>query len=98
MRGLRQRPTPIPAGGFAAAERNVSQTNMNSQPVQTQAILGLVLAISFGLWWLLFPESVIRLYTRFNRGKVARPIGIRLLGAMWVAFVVLATWFNLTSR
>ena len=71
---------------------------MNSQPIQIQDIVGLVLAISFGLWWILFPQSVIDFYARFHPARVAKPLGVRMLGALWVAFVIFATWFNLTSR
>lgn len=45
---------------------------------------------SFGLWWLLFPRSVLHFYGVFHRGRVAspKPAGIRLAGGLWVALVV----------
>ncbi len=44
---------------------------------------------SFGLWWLLFPRSVLRFYGAFQRGQRAlpKPAGIRLAGGLWVALV-----------
>jgi hypothetical protein len=50
-------------------------------------------ALAFGVWWIVFPRSVIRFYTWFHRGRVAmpRPIGVRLAGFLWVALIVLAS-------
>ena len=54
----------------------------------SDVILAIAFA-SFGLWWLLFPRSVLRFYGAFHRGRVAlpKPTGIRLAGGLWVALV-----------
>jgi succinate-acetate transporter protein len=72
---------------------------MNQQPIQVQDIVGLVVFVSFGLWWVFFPGNVIRFYTWLHRGKGIdpKPFGVRLAGALWVLLVVAVAWFNLTS-
>jgi hypothetical protein len=47
------------------------------------------LPIAFGLWFILFPRSVIRFYTWFHRGRVKmpEPFGVRLAGGIWVSFI-----------
>ena len=58
--------------------------------------VGLALSVGFGLWWALFPENVIRFYTRFPRGKlwlykgkvsVPKPLVVRMIGVLWIALV-----------
>ena len=70
---------------------------MQQQVVGASDMFGLLLALSFGVWWILFPSSVINFYTWFHRGKVAlpRPIGVRLVGGLWVVVVVVVAWVNL---
>ena len=55
-----------------------------------QDILGFLFFTAFGLWWLLIPNSVIRFYNWFHGGKIRMPgpIGVRVVGALWVALVV----------
>jgi len=52
-------------------------------------LTGLALFGGFGLWWLAFPQSVIRFYTWFHRKKVRmpKPIGVRIAGAAWLILV-----------
>ncbi len=53
--------------------------------------VGMVVFSSFGLWWMAFPTSVIRLYTTLHRGTVRLPrgtLGIRVVGLFWVVLVV----------
>ena len=59
-------------------------------------ILGLVLVAGFGLWWVVFPESVIRFYTWFHSGKVQmpKPSGVRIAGALWLLLVTLVAVFG----
>ena len=60
--------------------------------------LGFGVAFGFGLWWLVFPKSVVRFYTRFHRGEVKIPntTGVRLVGALWIIlmFIVMLTSFG----
>ncbi len=50
--------------------------------------------LSFGLWFLLLPSSVLQFYTWFHRGTVKLPSanGVRIAGAIWliVTIVVLS--------
>jgi hypothetical protein len=52
--------------------------------------LGFGFMTIFGLWWIIFPKSVISFYTWFHRGKIKLPppSGIRAAGAIWMAIVV----------
>jgi hypothetical protein len=54
-------------------------------------ILGPCLICGFGLWLLIFPESVIRFYTWFHQGTVKMPKAgaIRIVGATWLALAVI---------
>ena len=64
------------------------------QGMTSAKIVEVMLVASFGLWWLLFPASVIRFYTWLHRGKfiALRPIGVRLVGAIWILLVVAGYW------
>ena len=57
-------------------------------------------AIGFGLWWIVFPDSVVRFYTWFHGGKVALPrrTGVRAAGMFWVLLVLLAVFMNLRGQ
>jgi hypothetical protein len=54
--------------------------------------VGIALFSSFGLWWAISPQSVIRFYTWFHRGKISRwspkPAAVRIVGIQWVALIV----------
>jgi succinate-acetate transporter protein len=52
--------------------------------------LGLAVVLGFGLWWLVFPQSVVGFYTSFHTGKVKMPPAraIRLAGAFWIVLVL----------
>jgi hypothetical protein len=52
--------------------------------------VGFGLSLAFGLWLVLFPESVIKYYTWFHRGyfKSPGPSGVRLAGVLWSILVV----------
>jgi hypothetical protein len=65
--------------------------------MSTEDILAFALFVSLGLWFVLFPQTVIRFYTRFHKGRVQipRPTIIRVIGACWVLFISLLT---LTAR
>ena len=54
--------------------------------MSSSEILGFVFYLSFGIWLMLFPNSVIRIYARLLRGKVAspKPLVIRLIGLAWI--------------
>jgi len=57
--------------------------------VKLSDYLGFGLFLAIGLWWTIFPESVIRFYTRFHRGLVAmpRPWESGWLGIAWIIVV-----------
>ena len=50
----------------------------------------------FGLWWALFPNSVIRFYKWFHNGKVkmASPKAIRIIGIIWTVFFIVLSNFS----
>jgi hypothetical protein len=52
--------------------------------------IGLVPYVGFGLWWVLFPNSVIKFYTWFGRRRVSLPkqSAVRVLGVLWIALVL----------
>jgi hypothetical protein len=52
--------------------------------------VGVIVFGGFGLWWLLFPNNVIKFYTWFHRGRVSFPpqLVIRIIGGLWTALVV----------
>jgi hypothetical protein len=54
--------------------------------MSTSDLAGFVLYLSFGLWWLLFPNSVIRLCAWLLRGKAPslKPLVVRLIGLAWI--------------
>jgi succinate-acetate transporter protein len=58
--------------------------------MRAQDSFGLIAFAAFGLWWVLFPKSVISFYRRFHRGKISspKPVAIRVVGALWVALVL----------
>lgn len=51
---------------------------------------GFGLFAAFGIWWMVFPHSVIAFYTWFHRGKrtLPQPAAVRVIGAIWIAFVI----------
>jgi hypothetical protein len=53
--------------------------------------VGLSLFVGFGLWWLVFPSSVITFYSWFHNARVKMPgaRAIRLAGAFWIALVII---------
>jgi len=65
-------------------------------PITTSDLLGLGFFGGFGLWWLAFPQSVIRFYTWFHRRKARLPSPrvIRILGAAWMALVFAVVLFG----
>ena len=65
-----------------------------SHDMQTSAYIGFAVALSFGLWWLASPRSVVAFYTRFHRGAVRMPAasGIRIAGALWAALVAIVAF------
>jgi hypothetical protein len=57
-------------------------------------VLGFGAAALFGIWWVLLPESVLRFYRWFHRGKakLPGPGGVRLSGAVWLLVVAAVFW------
>ena len=56
-----------------------------------------LLFYGFGFWWLLFPDSVARFYTRFHDGNVVipKPVAIRVMGCfVVVAFALFVCFAN----
>jgi hypothetical protein len=64
--------------------------------MKAQDYLGLTLFVGFGLWWVLFPNSVIRFYQWLHRGKVSvrKPLMIRVLGVVWLVMVLGVTLYQ----
>ena len=58
--------------------------------------IGLGVFVGFGLWWVLLPNSVVRFYTWFHRGRIRlpRPSLVRLVGGLWIALVLAITIFS----
>jgi succinate-acetate transporter protein len=52
-------------------------------------LLAITVFVSFGLWWLLLPQSVARFYPWFHRRKIKmpEPIVIRIIGGVWIIIV-----------
>jgi hypothetical protein len=81
----------INGGGMLALS---DLTQPVSHQMQTIGYIGLAVALSFGLWWLASPRSVIAVYTSFHRGAVRMPAAssVRIAGALWVALVVIVAF------
>ena len=64
--------------------------------MRTDDILGWLVVISWGLWWVAFPTSVIRFYTWFHRGKVKlpKPSGVRMAGMLWIVLMGIVMWVS----
>jgi hypothetical protein len=73
--------------------------------VTTSDAIGFLLFSSWGLWWLVAPESVIRFYAWFHQFQVShhrklrpfaapKPIGIRIAGLLWLALIVVVEFFG----
>ena len=62
--------------------------------VNVSDLLAAIVAVSFGLWWIVLPATVIRFYTWFHRGAVRLPdtIGVRVAGALWLVLVLVVLW------
>jgi hypothetical protein len=63
--------------------------------------IGIAGAMLFGLWWILFPQSVIKFYrwfySDFGSRKVVLPSDgwrVRLAGAIWIALVLMVAYFE----
>jgi hypothetical protein len=62
--------------------------------VKPEDCLGFAFFTGFGLWFVFFPRSVLRFYTRFHGKRITMPDetdplwSIRLGGAFWVALVL----------
>jgi succinate-acetate transporter protein len=65
--------------------------------MRSQDYLGLTVFVGFGLWWALFPNSVIRFYLRFLPGRVPtpNPLTVRIVGVLWVVLVLGVTLHRL---
>jgi len=65
--------------------------------VKSSDYAGIAFFGGFGLWWVLFPKSVIRFYTWFHRGRISlagtEEWKIRLIGGLWVALVLATAIF-----
>ena len=65
--------------------------------MKTSDIIGLILFVSFGLWWIAAPKSVIQFYKLFHKGKIGTPTlnGVRVVGVIWVVLVLFVVWVSL---
>lgn len=64
--------------------------------------IGFSAAVALGLWYVLFPNSVIKFNRWFYRGFRSREIllrneqrKVRIAGAIWTAFVLAVVYFEL---
>jgi hypothetical protein len=57
--------------------------------MKTQDILGFTLSVGFGLWWIVLPHSVLKLYSLFHGNKISlpQPFGIRIAGFFWLILI-----------
>jgi succinate-acetate transporter protein len=62
--------------------------------------IGFVLFGGFGVWWIVLPESVIKLYTWFHKGQVRLPdpSTIRVIGIVWVVVVAVVEFTTLCKK
>jgi len=53
-------------------------------------VITLLIFGSFGLWWVLFPASVVRFYSRFHGGLSLQPklVVVRVIGGLWILLIV----------
>jgi len=65
--------------------------------MKPQDYLGMTVFVGFGLWWVLLPDSVIRFYGWFHRGKLSMPgpLTVRMIGLAWIALVLSVTLHGL---
>jgi hypothetical protein len=59
-------------------------------PMNISDSLGFGVFFAWGVWWLLFPRSVLRFYDWFHHGTIRLPTPnvIRILGLVWCALMV----------
>jgi hypothetical protein len=62
----------------------------NPVAVTLSDALALTLFVSFGVWWVLAPSSVLRFYNWLHGGLRVqpRPNVVRLMGLLWVLLVI----------
>jgi hypothetical protein len=65
-------------------------------------ILGYSVFIAYGLWLAIFPNSVIKFYIRFHRGRgrqqMPKPSVIRILGIILTVFLVFFFIFSSNKK
>jgi succinate-acetate transporter protein len=61
---------------------------------------GFAVFVGFGLWWVVFPMSVVNFYSWFHRGRVKMPgtFGVRLAGVLWVLLVSIVMAITFAKR
>ena len=64
--------------------------------MQVSDAIGSTAVLAFGLWWLIFPASVIRFYSHFGRwgATMPGPTGVRIAGAAWLVFASFILWMT----
>jgi succinate-acetate transporter protein len=60
-------------------------------------VLALSAFAAFGLWWIVFPRSVMTFYSALHRGRVnvGTASGIRVAGLLWIIFLAVMVLFRL---
>jgi hypothetical protein len=68
--------------------------------VSASDIVAIAFFASFGLWWVILPQSVIRFYDRFHGGRVRlpSPFAIRCMGVGWIILIGSLMFFMRGSR
>lgn len=62
--------------------------------MKTSDYIWLGILMIFGLWWLLFPQSVLTFYASIfkDHAKFPKPLVIRLGGLLWVTLIAVSFW------
>jgi len=62
--------------------------------MRTSDVIGFVVCGLFGIWWVVFPKTVIRFYEWFSRGRarMGRPAQVRVAGLVWLALMLFVLW------
>lgn len=60
-------------------------------------IICLAFFMSFGVWWLIYPRSVIDFYIWFHKGTIIipNPKGIRYAGCIWILLLLIVMFYRI---
>ena len=82
-----------PLGSLRAAEGGKSGIGLGRLFMGTREYIVLGFSLGCGLWWLSFPNSVIRFYRALYGSRFSpRPFFIRLGGGVWIVAALWIFW------